>query len=894
MESVENNNFKGQLVLKNSDLSWDTVCAFLSVLKRYNKNPYMRTKTIEKFIETCMVRDSHDAHEVFRLVLPKNDSKRGYYGLNEFKLIYQILAAIGRQNDDALFDTLYNWRKKSILALALGEPEELSELLREKVFDLHCGIRPKDSDEGDISRRKLLKVKDVNEKLDSLHSFEGSADGQIEIIKWFIERTTPQQMMWLVQVILRNVKVALSEHDVLECWSNDAVDQFYDLGWSLEEVLDGAPQYKESKPSSYVLGKEMKRQSDVYLASMRDAYTYMERRFKEEWKPLEVVAEAMFDGIRVQIHRHAGAIHIFPLNRKFTEGSWMDVLSTFLAEMAPEASGDFVLEAEIAAWNTSKECFEPSFVLESILKQCGKIQNGFQRVLCDAYPSYKPPEFADVEILCLVSDLLWIGDTIIVNKAFEIRLESLIDNIQSTIFDRKNDIGFPIRVKVLPMIPGKATMHGIPLSILTADIDEMYSLKSRLELIGASGISLRALEPTWNSPHKFSTVHIPNIMGKVILTCMILGMQKNPETSRVSRWVLGIKSSDATQPPMSIANVKNTLHIDDETKIMALLGDAVKHDGEKNAVDFNRKLVNMSIAANIIPSGRWSDIPLVHNVVLLGMAPTAQTASCTTVAELENMIALQRDKSQSRPKSPIYFKSKGRTVASKFLPCDVANVHETSSILKDEMIYFVNYTPPQDDCETNEISSWRKEKETCEKLVKQLGGRVSQNFGTHVTLVVAGHPDFVTEHLMEQDIAIVKISWLKNLLFTATDTLPAIVKESQIDQWKPRKDTAHSLGVVLPPAMKSVPAKVPTKPKRSEIIPPEIAASPPKKPKTVGAFILPNVDAVNQSSNPEPFKSHPAPSISPSKPTPTTQSPTVGKPKLSLKERAKLLGLGKK
>ena len=901
MESVDNNNnnnLKGQLVLKNSDLSWETVCAFLSVLKRYNINPYMRTKTLEKFIETCMVRDSHDAYDVFRLVLPKNDSNRGHYGLNEFKLIYQILVAIGRQNDASLCDTLFNWRKKSVLALALGEPEELSELLREKVFDLHCGIRPKDCDDDDddddgggddSSRRKLLKVKDVNEKLDALHACEGSADGQVEILKWFMERTTPQQMMWLVQVILRNVKVMLSEHDVLECWSNDAVDQFYDLGWSLEEVVDGGPQDTESKPTSYVLGKELKRQSDVYLASMRDAYTYMERRFKEEWRPLEVVAHAMFDGIRVQIHRHRGALNIFPLSRKFIEGSWRDVLSTFLVEMAPAASGDFAIEAEFAAWNTSKECFEPYFVLESILKQCGKIQNGFQRVSCDAYPSYKPPEFADVEILCLVSDLLWIGDKIIVNKAFEIRLESLADSIQSTVFDRKNDIGFPMRVKVLPMIPGKATMHGIPLSIMTEKLDEIYSFKSRIELIGASGVSLRALEPTWNSPHKFSRVHIPNLMGKSILTCMVLGMHKDSETSRVSSWLLGIKSSDDTQPPIPFANVKNTLHIDDETKTIGLLGDAVKPDGEKDMIDIRKSIVNISIAGNIIPSGKWSDIPLVHNIVLLGMAPTTQTTSCTTVAEFESMIALQRDKIQSRSKHPIFFKSKGRTVASKFLPCDVATVHETSTILKDEMVYFVNYTLSQEACEIRGTVSWRKEKETCERLVKQLGGKVSQSFGTHVTLVVAGHPDFVTEHLMEQDICIVKLSWLKNLLFAATDSLPAIGKEAQIEQWKPSTVTPHSSGIVLSIAKKSVPGKMATKPKRSETILPEISGSPLKKPKNESIVVLPKVDTMTQSSNPEPLQS-PAPS----KPTSTAQSPTLPRPKLSLKERAKLLGLGKK
>lgn len=92
------------------------------------------------------------------------------------------------------------------------------------------------------------------------------------------------------------------------------------------------------------------------------------------------------DGIAIQAHRHGGQIKVFS-NTKIEKYDM--ALCSPLLQMIPEEKGDFVIEGTVVAWNTSKLCFEPRFVLHAILSRYGSISNGLESIDCPMYPSYK-------------------------------------------------------------------------------------------------------------------------------------------------------------------------------------------------------------------------------------------------------------------------------------------------------------------------------------------------------------------------------------------------------------------------------------------------------------------------------------------------------------------------
>lgn len=376
-------------VEKNSELSFGTVCGFLNVLERYRRNPYMRTRTISKFIDTCIRDDTKDAFQVFRLILPACDERGRRERLSEHRLIYALLAASGRGSDHELAHVLYHWRDKDPLALALGEPRELSELLKSK---LYRGGDAKGSSSD-------WKVVDVNSMLDRLYKVD--VDGQVALLHTCLDALSAVELKWLTRILLRNAKVYIDVRDVLEAWSDYACMCYYMRGWTLQEALDGTQYGQEynhdEEVSRIVCGKRLRRQSSAIIGNIHDAYTMMERRFRENLNPMRVVAEGVFGGYQIQVHRCGGSVTVF--SNESVPDRYFRMIESSLMGMVDE--GDFVVEAEVVVWNTGKECFEPRFVLDAVLDVSGAIHDGLAFVECPEYSTYSLPQY--VVCACIVA-----------------------------------------------------------------------------------------------------------------------------------------------------------------------------------------------------------------------------------------------------------------------------------------------------------------------------------------------------------------------------------------------------------------------------------------------------------------------------------------------------------
>ncbi len=899
----------------NSQLSWETICSFLEVISKYRNNPYMKPKVIRAFLERCIRKDTNDAYDVFRLIFPESDSSRGSYGLFEYRLIYAILMAVEMIRPDWSCDAvaLYRWRDKDSLALALGEPRELSALLKEKVFDHVCGMQ------------KDMNVGSVNVKLDALASACGDINAQVDILIWFLERASAKQMAWLVQVISKNVRAYITERDVLEEWSEDALENMYTRGCHLSDILDGRVSGDEDEhvtQEGFVCGRQWYSQKPAYIRNVDDAHRYMERRFQFGSGGLMVVGEAHVDGVAIQAHRCDGSLTIFSRKK---DDTYIMALKSPLLQMVSDNIGDFVVEGTVVAWNTSKLCFEPHFVLDAILSQYGTISNGFDPIDCPMYPSYKTTNYADIEIIILVSDVLRLGDEMLVHQALELRLESLEAHFKYVVFDRRNEEGFPVRVKIVPQIPNVSTIAGVLLSTTSSNVDELLRYKEEAESIGANGITLRALEPDWNSPDKFSRVFVLKTLGKFVVHCAVIGAWRQASGS-VSHWLLGIKGQHGM---ISVLKIKNDLHSRDIKKINSSLD--IQHEGFCSFDGLQQDVIVM-IAATVVPAGKWNDTLALENPDIVGIS---SSSSPSTTEDIQNMILHRQDTMGSTARYNVSFK--GRSVPKRFLPCDLSKVYPVSNVLEDHVIYFVNYEENDLNGEENRYASRAAVKCSCEEIVKKLGGTVSQNYVDTVAFVVAGHATRFTECFKEKNIAVLSLSWLKRLYQTCPETLPRITEGDYLPNWTPSKVRARVDAARLQSAPEKGKERVRKEP---EIQSPKNTfsslrgrfdaacspQSPAKKPKPtlleplniysvsramehgqadISRILQKAADPMEETIAPSPpIANAPAPMAeTPSDPTgpreatealhTTTNQETSGNPKkLSLKERAKLLRLG--
>lgn len=337
-----------QKVVAPEDLSFETLCNFFDVMVKYGRNVFMKKKAVSCFIETCLDRKSDNVFQVFRLIVPKLDDTRPSYGLDEYKLIYEIALVTDLIDDHGLMESLYRWTEKDPVSVAMGEPRELSRLLEDKVFEKYCGVK------GSSGFCKDLKVKDVNRKLDELCKMAGNIQKQAKIIKWFLQRTTARQMKWLVQILLRHVKIYTSDRLILESWHELAPDLLALRGASLKNTLsclryEDACEDVDLKPSC-----PLRPQTAMLLLDTQSVMHKMHYRGGHGRMRKSFLAEANFDGVRLQVHKNGDLIQYFAFEGAASMEVNYQIFNKVIQDATCHDDETFILDGKIAVWNSNK------------------------------------------------------------------------------------------------------------------------------------------------------------------------------------------------------------------------------------------------------------------------------------------------------------------------------------------------------------------------------------------------------------------------------------------------------------------------------------------------------------------------------------------------------------
>ncbi|KAK7730022.1 DNA ligase (ATP) [Botryosphaeria dothidea] len=248
----------------------------------------IRRKIIDRFISRWRQEVGNDIYPAFRLIIPEKDRDRAMYGLKEKaigKLLVRVLR-IDKDSEDGF--NLLNWKlpgQKSTVAMA-GD-------FAGRCFDviLKRPIRTKPGN---------MTIAEVNERLDKL-SIISKEEDQFPVFQEFYQRMNSEEMMWLIRVILRQMKVGATERTIFDIWHPDA-EGLFNVSSSLRRVC-----WELYDPSIRLDGDDtgvtlMQCFQPQLAAFQMHSFEKMVQRMKPTEDDSEFWIEEKLDGERMQLH----------------------------------------------------------------------------------------------------------------------------------------------------------------------------------------------------------------------------------------------------------------------------------------------------------------------------------------------------------------------------------------------------------------------------------------------------------------------------------------------------------------------------------------------------------------------------------------------------------------
>lgn len=182
----------------------------------------IRRHIIERYISRWRSEVGNDFYPAMRLILPEKDRDRAMYGLKEkvlAKYIIKILK-IDKNSEDGY--NLLNWKQPGQTAAARKAGD-----FPGRVYDV-LAKRPFRTEPGNMT------VEEVNDQLNML-SVAGKEEDQLPIIELFYREMNPDELKWLISIILRAMHIGATEKTFLQIWHPDA-EVLFNISSSLKNV----------------------------------------------------------------------------------------------------------------------------------------------------------------------------------------------------------------------------------------------------------------------------------------------------------------------------------------------------------------------------------------------------------------------------------------------------------------------------------------------------------------------------------------------------------------------------------------------------------------------------------------------------------------------------------
>ncbi len=188
-----------------------------------NRNPHdIRRGLIEQFISKWRLEVGNDIFPAFRLILPEKDRERPMYGLKE-KTIAKLLIKVMKINKDSEDGfNLLNWKQpgQSATSCMAGDfAGRCHEVIAKRPILIKAGD---------------MSIGEVNNLLDELSAAQ-KEDAQQRIFMQFYQRMNADELLWLIRIILRQMKVGATEKTIFNIWHPDA-ESLFNISSNLRRV----------------------------------------------------------------------------------------------------------------------------------------------------------------------------------------------------------------------------------------------------------------------------------------------------------------------------------------------------------------------------------------------------------------------------------------------------------------------------------------------------------------------------------------------------------------------------------------------------------------------------------------------------------------------------------
>ncbi|KAF8102614.1 hypothetical protein N665_0198s0309 [Sinapis alba] len=311
------------------EIKFSVLLSLFNWIQKSKTSSQKRSK-FRKFLDTyCKPSDYFVA---VRLIIPSLDRERGSYGLKESVLATCLVDALGISRDAPDAVRLLNWRKGG--TAKAGANAGNFSLIAAEVLQRRQGMASGG-----------LTIKELNDLLDRLASSENRGE-KTSVLSTLIQKTNAQEMKWVIRIILKDLKLGMSERSIFQEFHPDAEDLFNvtcDLKLVCEKLRD---RHQRHKRQDIEVGKAVRPQLAMRISDVNAS-----------WKKLhgkDVVAECKFDGDRIQIHKNGTEIHYF--SRNFLDHSeYAHAMSDLIVQniMADKC----ILDGEMLVWDTSLNRF---------------------------------------------------------------------------------------------------------------------------------------------------------------------------------------------------------------------------------------------------------------------------------------------------------------------------------------------------------------------------------------------------------------------------------------------------------------------------------------------------------------------------------------------------------
>ncbi|XP_047258339.1 DNA ligase 4 isoform X1 [Capsicum annuum] len=361
------------------DIKFSVMVSLFQWIQKSKSSKQKRSK-FRKFLD-AFCRKPQDNFAAMRLILPVLDRERGSYGLKEHVLATCLIDALAMSRDSDDARRLLNWRK--------GGPKTGSNagnfsLVAAEVLQRRQGMASAG-----------LTIKELNDFLDHLASSENRTE-KISILSDLIRKTNAQEMKWIIMIILKDLKLGISEKSIFHEFHPDAEDLFNvtcDLKLLCEKLRDRSQRHKRQ---DIEIGKPVRPQLALRVSNASAA-----------WKKLhgkEVVVECKFDGDRIQIHKNNSELNFFSRNfldhQEYAHGMSDVITQNILADKC-------ILDGEMLVWDASINRFAEFGSNQEIAKAA---REGLD---------------SDRQLCYVAFDILYFGDTSVIHRSLKERQEIL-------------------------------------------------------------------------------------------------------------------------------------------------------------------------------------------------------------------------------------------------------------------------------------------------------------------------------------------------------------------------------------------------------------------------------------------------------------------------------------